>query len=75
MEIENEIELLESTLSYLESAMAEVADSSYFSHLSNSWELDAEQIRSQLEELYSMQNEMWARELKAQNFDYERSVI
>ena len=75
MNFEDEIEVLESTLNYLESAMIEVADSPYHSYLSNTWELDATEIKARLEELYELQNDQWAKEMKEQNFEYERSVL
>ena len=75
MDFENEIEVLESTLEYLESAIVEVADSPYHSYLSNTWELDATEIKARLEELYELQNDQWAKEMQEQNFEYERSVL
>ena len=74
-DIENEIEVLESALSSLESAIGEIQDSPYHSYLAQTWELDAEEIKSRLEELYEIQNDYWVQEMKAQNVEYERSVI
>lgn len=74
-DIEEEIEVLESALSSLEMAIGEIQDSPYHSYMASSWELDKQEIESRLEELYEMQNENWAKEMEAQNFEYERSVI
>lgn len=75
MDFENEIETLESTLSFLESAMVEVADSPYHSYLYNTWELDATEIKSRLEELYEIQNKQWEEENKQQENEYWEAVI
>ena len=73
--IEDEIEVLESALSNLESAIGDVRDTPYHSYLAQNWELDAEEIKARLEELYEIQNNYWAKELKALNFDYERMIL
>lgn len=75
MDFENEIETLESTLSFLESTMVEVADSPYHSYLYNTWELDATEIKSRLEELYEIQNKQWEEENKQQENEYWGAVI
>ena len=75
MDFEHEIEVLESTLSYIESAIGEVVDSPYHSYLSNTWELDAEEIKARLEELYEIQNDYWAKEMKQQNIEFEEAAI
>ena len=46
MDIENEIEILESALGYLEMAIGDITDSPYHSYLAESWGLDVEELRS-----------------------------
>lgn len=74
-EIEEEIEVLESALGYLESAMVEISDSPYHSYLSNTWELDATEIKARLEELYEKQNDYWAKENKELAREYWSDAI
>jgi hypothetical protein len=75
MNFEDEIDTLESTLSFLESAMREVAESPYHGHLYNTWELDATDIKSRLEELYEIQNKQWEEENKQEENEYWGAVI
>lgn len=75
MDIEDEIDVLETVLSNLETAREEVQDAPYHSYLAETWGHDVEEIKARLEELYTMQNEQWKKELEYQNFEYERSVL
>ena len=74
-DIENEINVLENVLSNLETARIEVQDSPYHSYLANSWELDIDEIRARLDELYEIQNDIWKKESKQQDFEYEEARI
>ena len=71
IDIEKEIDVLESVLGDIESAIRDIQDTSYHSYLAQSWELDVEEIKSRLEELYEQQNEYWAKEMKEQNIEFE----
>ena len=71
IDFEDEIEVLESVLSNIEAAIGDVQDSPYHSYLAQSWELDKEEIQSRLDELYAIQDEQFAREMKEQNLQYE----
>lgn len=71
IDVENEIEVLESTLSNIEAAIGDIQDSPYHSYLAQSWELDVEEIKLRLDELYEIQNEQWAKEMKEQNLQFE----
>ena len=71
IDIENEIDVLESVLGDIEAAIRGVQDAPYHSYLAQSWELDVEEIKSRLEELYEIQNEYWAKEMKEQNIEFE----
>lgn len=75
MNIEDEIDVLESTLSNIEMAIKDIADTPYHSYLANSWELDMEEIKSRLDELYTLQDEQWSKEIEAQNLEYERLIL
>lgn len=75
MDIENEIEILESALGYLEMAIGDITDSPYHSYLAESWGLDVEELRSRLDELYEIQNDYWLQEMKQQNIDFEEVRI
>lgn len=70
-DIENEIDVLESALDSLESAIGEIQDTPYHSYLAQSWDLDKDEIEARLEELYEIQNDYWAKEMKQQNIDFE----
>ena len=70
-DIENEIDVLESALGYLEMAIGEIQDSPYHSYLAYGWEEDVDDIKARLEELYERQNDYWAEEMKQQNIDFE----
>ena len=74
-DVENEIEVLESLLSNLTDAMADSLESPYHKHLANSIEVDIEDVKARLDELYSEQNAMWAAETRQQNIEYERSIM
>jgi hypothetical protein len=74
-DFEDEIEVLESVLSNIEAAIGDVQDSPYHSYLAQSWELDKEEIQSRLDELYAIQDEQFAREMKEQNLQYEEVKI
>lgn len=71
VDYEEEIDVLESALSNLESAIGDVQDSPYHSYLAESWELDKEEIQSRLDELYELQNDQWEAERKEMNMEYE----
>lgn len=73
-DVESEIDSLESVLNSLEAARIDVQDTPYHSHLAQSWELDIEDIKARLDELYAMQDDQWKKEMQQQNFDYERSI-
>lgn len=75
LDFENEIEVLENVLSNIEAAIGDVKDSPYHSYMAQGWEFDKQEIESRLEELYELQNDQWAREMKEQNIQYERSVL
>jgi hypothetical protein len=75
MDFEEEIDVLENVLSNLEAAIGDIQDSPYHNYLAQSWELDLEEIRSRLEELYELQNDEWKKEMQIQNAEYERNVL
>ena len=73
--IENEIDVLESALSNLEMAIGDIKDSPYHSHLANVWEMDVEEIKARLDELYEIQNDYWAKEQAQQEREYIGGAI
>lgn len=75
MNFEDEIDCLESVLSDLESAIGEIQDSPYHSYLAQSWEMDLDEIRNRLDELYELQNDQWKKEMQQQDFDYEEMKL
>ena len=75
MNFEDEIDCLESVLSNLESAIGEIQDSPYHAYLAQSWELDLDEIKSRLDELYELQNDQWKKEIQQQDFDYESGCL
>ena len=74
MDYQDEIDVLESVLSNLEAARIDVQDTPYHSYLADSWELDIDEIKTRLEELYDLQDEQMRKELQQQNREYEREV-
>lgn len=75
MDYEHEIDILESVLSSLETAIGEVQDTPYHSYLAQSWEIDKDEIEARLEELYAIQNEQWTKEMQEQNREYEEAKL
>ena len=75
MSFEDEIDLLESVLRNLETAIGEIQDTPYHSYMASSWEMDLDEVRTRLDELYELQNDQWKQENEAQNLEYERSVL
>lgn len=75
MNYEDEIETLESLLGNLEAARQDSLNSEYHQYIANSLELDIDEIKNRLEELYELQNDQWKKEMQRQNFQYERSAL
>ena len=75
IDFEDEIDVLESVLSNIEAAIGDIQDSPYHSYLAQSWELDKEEIQSRLDELYAMQDEQFAREMKELNIEFEEARL
>ena len=75
MNFEDEIDLLETTLRYLEDAIDELKDVPYYKHLKDGWELDKIEIEARLSELYDMQEEQWEAENRAAESEYWGAVI
>ena len=73
--VEHEIDVLESTLSHLRGIVEDCQDSPYFNDRITNWEIDIEELEARLEELYEIENDFWAEEIKAQKNEYFRSVI
>lgn len=71
----DEIDTLEGVISSLEAAMIDIQDTPYHSYMAQSWELDLQEIKSRLEELYDLQDEQWTKEMKHQNIEFEGSVL
>ena len=74
-DIEEEIDVLESALSHLSSALEECLESPYHKYLANSLEVDIDEIKARLEELYEIQNSYWAAENKQQISEYWGEVL
>ena len=75
VDYEEEINVLESALGNLESAIGDIQDSPYHSHLAQSWELDKDDIQNRLNELYELQNDQWAAEIQEMNMEFEVSRL
>lgn len=71
VDFESEIENLESLLGNLEAAKVDALQSEYHQYIASSLELDIEEIQSRLDELYAIQDEQFAREMKELNLQYE----
>lgn len=75
IDVEAEIDVLESLLSNLESARLDALETSYYQYLASSLELDMEEIKSRLEELYEIQDNQWTKEMQEQNREYEEAKL
>ena len=73
--MENEIEVLESIVYDLESVINEAQDSQYFAYKVDGWKEDIEEIKERLDELYSMQDMEWHKEINQLNYEFERGAL
>ena len=73
--MENEIEVLENIVYDLESAINEAQDSQYFAYKVDGWKEDIEEIKERLDELYSMQDMEWHKEINQLNCEFERGAL
>lgn len=74
LDFSEEIDRLESLLSNLEDAQQNALKTEYYSYMAESLELDIDEIKARLDELYPLQEEQWKKEMQEQNLQYERSV-
>ena len=72
MGVDEEIEVIESIISNIESAISEVRHCEYFEEKISCWEDDLRELNERLEELQTIQNEEWQQEMDWQNREYER---
>lgn len=70
MAIDEEIELIETTISYLESAINEILDSEYFSYKAETYREEIRELEEKLDELEAIQCKEWADELKELEHEY-----
>jgi hypothetical protein len=75
MDIDQEVELIESIIANIESAISEVKHCEYFEEKASCWEDDLKELNERLEELQAKQSEVWEQEMEWQNREYLRSVI
>ena len=75
LDVDEEIELLESVLQDIESAIETIKESPYHSHLADSWETDKEEINERLDELYEEQNDQWEEEQEGLKNEYWGNVL
>ena len=75
IDLEEEIDHLESVLSNLESTVGELQDVPYFEHLKGAYEDDMHEIQQRLDELYELQNEQYDTEMRQLNKEYEEARL
>ena len=75
MDYEDEIELLETTLKYMEDAVDEIKDVPYYKSLADRWEDDIKEVQERLDELHNMQNNQWEEERRHEINEYWGNVI
>lgn len=77
MEVDEEIEIIETAIADIRSAISELTISGYVHFESNIASLEDEirDLNARLEELEAIQNAEWQKEMDWQNREYERSVI
>ena len=70
MPVDEEIELIETTISYLESAISELKENPYFRYKIASLEDDICELKERLCELEEIQVREWGREIKDLEHEY-----
>lgn len=70
MSVDEEIELIETTISYLESAISELRECEYFSYKIDSFEDDIREMQEKLDELEQKQSNEWKIEIKQLEHEY-----
>ena len=75
MDIENEIEKLESIIADIKSAISEAENYSYFEYKVSAWEEDLSELNDRLQELESRQNKQWEAEDRHIVNEYWGAVI
>ena len=70
MDVSEEIELIETTISYLESAVNELRENPYFRYKIESLEEDIYELKERLHELEEIQDREWTRETRALEHEY-----
>ena len=73
MDVTEEIELIETTISYLESAIEELREYPYFSYKIEGLEDDIYDLKERLNELEEIQEREWKDELKYMDHEYWQS--
>lgn len=68
--VDEEIELIESTISYLELAISELKENPYFCYKIASLEDDIYELRERLHELEEIQDREWSKETKDLEHEY-----
>ena len=72
MPVDEEIELIETTISYLESAIEELRENPYFRYKIDSLEEDIYELKERLSELEELQEREWKKECSDLERDYWR---
>ena len=75
MDIDQEVELIESIIADIESAISHVKHCDYFEDKISCWEDDLRELNERLEELQAIQSEEWQQEMDWQQREYYRSVM
>ena len=70
MPVDEEIELIETTISYLESAISELKENPYFRYKIEGLEEDIYELKERLYELEEIQEREWSREIKDLEHEY-----
>ena len=70
MAVDEEIELIETTISYLESAISEIQDSEYFSYKVEVYKDEIRELEEKLDELEAIQCKEWLEELNELEHEY-----
>lgn len=75
LSVDEEIENIETIISYFESAISELKENPYFSYKIASVEEDIQELTERLEELENIQSREWEQELRHQEHGYWTSVL
>lgn len=71
LEVDEEVEKLESVIADIESAISEIKCCPYFEHKVSLWEEELSELNERLAELETIQNNVWKSENRQRDIEFE----